>query len=317
MIEKLTPEQEAQVDVFYQRYRDIGIDTSEADRSCTEELDKFYSLMGKESPKYIWVDSPYEANVVLSALKSKTIEKDHPKLIEHLEYLIDGDEEITPDLITKLEKVVKVEYNNFNSGNVNSYWVSYLKFGEFIGVKYDENLNTLNIWDSLIKKIGFFFPQPNVCVVCNRPKELYFDDNNEFHNEEGPAVVFRNGWGEKYFLSGVEVPKFVVMSPDTITLNHIEDEENQEVRRIMIERMGVGKYLEESGATIVDIQSGHGKETWSRALMKDKENRKFLVTSDTSTSRIYHIQVPESVNTCAEASNALSKKPEKMMVGES
>src|SRR5262249_35295456 len=52
-----------------------------------------------------------------------------------------------------------------------------------------------------------------------------------------------------YFWHGVLVPAFVVLRPDWITVGHIETERNAEVRRIMIERFGQSKYLQESGAS--------------------------------------------------------------------
>ena len=51
-----------------------------------------------------------------------------------------------------------------------------------------------------------------------------------------------------YFWHGVHVPAFAVTRPDLITIKHIEDERNAEVRRVLIERYGQARYLMDSGA---------------------------------------------------------------------
>jgi len=66
------------------------------------------------------------------------------------------------------------------------------------------------------------------------------------HNENGAAlesVVER-----LYFWHGVLVPAFVVVKPEWITTQHIADEANVEVRRIMMERYGYERYLTDIGA---------------------------------------------------------------------
>jgi len=44
------------------------------------------------------------------------------------------------------------------------------------------------------------------------------------------------------------VPAFAVVKPEWITVKHIADEENAEVRRVLIERYGLTRYLLDSGA---------------------------------------------------------------------
>jgi hypothetical protein len=54
-----------------------------------------------------------------------------------------------------------------------------------------------------------------------------------------------------YFIHGILVPAFVVVRPDWITIKHIRDEENAEVRRIMIERMGWEKFCSEAKLKVI------------------------------------------------------------------
>ena len=44
------------------------------------------------------------------------------------------------------------------------------------------------------------------------------------------------------------VPAFVVVRPEWITLQHIQQEENAEIRRVMLERFGLDRYIDAVGA---------------------------------------------------------------------
>jgi hypothetical protein len=81
---------------------------------------------------------------------------------------------------------------------------------------------------------------------CERPAEIHYQDlgtgttRYRLHNENGPAVRFHDGW-QMHVLSGVGVPDFVVEKPHLITTFKINREQNQEVRRIMIDRFKFGE----------------------------------------------------------------------------
>jgi hypothetical protein len=77
-------------------------------------------------------------------------------------------------------------------------------------------------------------------------KELTAQGARRLHNSSGAAL--RSDVENLYFWHGVMVPAFVVTKPEWITLKHIADEENAEVRRIFIDRYGLGRYLIDSGA---------------------------------------------------------------------
>lgn len=50
-----------------------------------------------------------------------------------------------------------------------------------------------------------------------------------------------------YFWHGILVPAFVIVKPEWITLKHMSNEQNAEVRRVMIERYGEDRYIRDSG----------------------------------------------------------------------
>jgi hypothetical protein len=330
MISELTAAQEKEKVRIREEYRNIGTDTGVVNRSVTEEIDEIYKEMKKKSPTYVWVDNPWEANVIINVLQS-TLDKSDPELITELERQIDDGELLNEGLIKELSTKVKKSQHESIDGSIDAYWICFIKFGEQIGVEYDANdLRLVNVWDRLIRKTGFWYPFEDVCIVCNRPKEIHFNDSYELHNEKGPAVCFRRSGVEVFSINGVTVPKEVVMEPENITVESIDKEESLEVKRIMMDQMGIGKYLYESGAKLIDgdmtfVSKEEEGKSVPRALMEDKEGRRFLVGTDGSRTatgngvggRIYHMQVDQSINTCSEAASALAGFDESNIIASS
>jgi hypothetical protein len=74
----------------------------------------------------------------------------------------------------------------------------------------------------------------------------HVNGTRRLHCETGPAI--ESDAENLYFWRGLLVPAFAVTRPEWITPAHIADEENAEVRRVLIERMGWDRWLAESGA---------------------------------------------------------------------
>ncbi len=70
------------------------------------------------------------------------------------------------------------------------------------------------------------------------------------HWDQGPAVAWPDGT-RLWFWNGVEVPGHVVEDPARLTKKDILSEENVEVRRVMLERYGLQKFLVDVAAAAV------------------------------------------------------------------
>lgn len=76
----------------------------------------------------------------------------------------------------------------------------------------------------------------------------------------------------------------------------------------MRERFGEGKYLAACGAKLIDADGGiaGSRGAQPRVLLEDDEGLRWLVGTDGSTRRVYHMQVPPTATTCREAHEAIS-----------
>jgi hypothetical protein len=113
-------------------------------------------------------------------------------------------------------------------------------------------LETLNPWQPLIQACQastflFWVAQEAVHVLL-RP-QIQMDNRGDLHCETGPVVR----WGEDgtlYFWHGVEVPAKVILDVHALTVEQILDERNVGVQRVMIERFGTDRLIQEGRAHV-------------------------------------------------------------------
>jgi hypothetical protein len=144
--------------------------------------------------------------------------------------------------------------------------------------------------------------------------------------------MYPDGWSI-YAWHGVRVPSFVIEQPETITVDQITKEENAEVRRVMVERMGWDRYCREAEMKVIhrdtlqsnfpslpvselvephmrlvtDYRAGtETAELLESELLEDFEGRplRFVRVTDPSTGRQYTLRVRHDHTRCYEAIGA-------------
>jgi hypothetical protein len=104
------------------------------------------------------------------------------------------------------------------------------------------------VYDAFVAGAWFLFWTPKTLFWVAKPLVHIekLSNGRRLHNETYAAI--ESDVENLYFWHGVLVPAFVVTRPEWITVKHIEQEENAEVRRVMIERYGLARYIVDSGA---------------------------------------------------------------------
>src|SRR5262245_15911668 len=98
-------------------------------------------------------------------------------------------------------------------------------------------------------------------LLCERPEELVLDEECRLHRPDGPVVKYRNG-STVFALDGIIVPDRVVLAPQDLRAADVKAASNQEVRRIVMERMGPQRFFEEMKMKLVH-QDRFGKLYWN------------------------------------------------------
>ena len=164
-------------------------------------------------------------------------------------------------------------------------------------------------WE-LAQSAGPVLPYQNICWVSEQRLILELDDDWMLHSLEGPACAYPDGFAI-HAVHGVRVPGFVVRRPDEITVQTIDDEENAEVRRVMIDRYRLGEevhgaaaYMRDGGGGRLDHDEKFGT-LWARYLPDDEPIIMLEVVNATperdGTLKHYWLRVPPNISTAREA----------------
>jgi hypothetical protein len=148
---------------------------------------------------------------------------------------------------------IKIEFQNtYFWGQQDSYWIAFYQFCNEIGVSYNPSeIEKLNIWSEIAQSCMWWWPYEKLCIVCERPLEIHKDSLGRLHSDSRMAVSFRDGYG-LYMWHGVNVPSWIIETPEKITPELIQSEKNSEIRRVMLQRFGFEKMLSSVGAKLIN-----------------------------------------------------------------
>ncbi|WP_406423403.1 hypothetical protein OH809_05835 [Streptomyces sp. NBC_00873] len=148
---------------------------------------------------------------------------------------------------------------------------------------------------------GWWWPYERTVVISERPETLHRDEAGRLDRGDGPALSYRDGFA-LYAWRGMPVPAEFLAELTALTPERIREEENAELRRVMLEFYGYDRYLTESGAEPV-----HRDETgvlWRIALDGDEDVVMVEVVNSTpepdGTHRTYWLRVPPSTRTAKD-----------------
>ncbi len=279
MIEKLTKEQEAQIDVYKDKWLKIGLNTSPCNRKKAEALVyQIYENSNFPKPKngIIWAKSPVDV------------------LDKYKEYSGKDD--------------IKDQINNFCFGAHDASWLSFYNF--FLEVCNLEECKRLEPLMNLAEHCGWWLPYDEVCFCSEKPKTIHFNSEGVLHKDGGPAISFRDKFGI-YSLNGVRVSKEIAETPAT-KLNPIlvAKEKNVEVRRELVRKIGVERIYQKLGGKVIDKKNEYELVTLN---LGDDRTRPFLKMENASVPGVFHLEgVPPNTKTVEEAltfRNGTDEKP--------
>lgn len=114
------------------------------------------------------------------------------------------------------------------------------------------------------------------------------------HLESGHGFILR--W------RGVPISDRAMVNPDSITGQEILNTDNVELRRVLIERLGYEKFLQQVGGIIRDRDQDAGGERQLIAVpFEDDEPLMVLKVICPSTGHLHLLRVPPDMETCYQA----------------
>lgn len=224
-IESLTAEQQKMLDVVADEYTQQLLaagpsDRPEAEDACREA----YKAAGLPPPtKIFWAMDPLEARAAAEKFYGESFD-------------------------------LSVFWGSCVSRKYAGAWLSRLVgyFDRVLGIKAPE----LYGLDRLLRQVEQAHFLDTCCVLVERATCAFAppDDPDEpllrdLHNPNGPSFAYPSGNFNLYDIRGVAVTREIVEGK--FTAKDITNQSNAEVRRVMLEKYGAGRYLHDIGAKAV------------------------------------------------------------------
>lgn len=255
-IERLTPEQEAHIPEWVDKWVKIGLSTEPADFDLAEKAAlRGYELASLRKPSVILrMGSPYSA-VLGGALAVLMLDK---KIQSNIGSQVES--QVWSQVRSQVWLQVWLQVGSLRNDIVNKsfggqlYGCSFCAhisfFRDICGVE-NPILDKFDVYEKLVKSCGWLWWHEDVLAISDRPRVLRLDKAGRLHCEDGPSIAYPDGWSLWHW-HGVAVPEWVITSPQDITVDKIRKESNAEIRRVMMERYGYERYCRDAELQLVD-----------------------------------------------------------------
>jgi len=265
-IKSLTPQMEALLPVYRDRWLSLGLSTDRMDKDrAREAASECYRSAGLTPPEtFLYAKSPQDARRILQEMGVK------------------------PDVIG-----ASTHFNNHEAGSLGFYQF----YRSEMGLKGMEPIDPLI---RLGMECGWVNFLDEVCVLQERPIHIRFDDQQRAHSETGLAIEYEDGFGA-YCWHGVRVPSEWYTEGPPSPADALRWE-NLEQRRAACELIGWATILKELDAVTIDKDDDPMIGELLRVVIPDVGEEQFLRVL-CGTGREFALPVPPDVET-ALAANA-------------
>lgn len=255
-IKSLTQEQINQMPGWVDKWVKIGLSTEPADFDKAEvAIRKCYTLINAPQPEKILREaSP------MAAIRHGLEE----------EFRLRGHKDKSG-----FKDFAKQNLSQYRGGQFWASWTSYITFFRDVCGFQDPTLEKFKLDEDLTMNCGLVWWGDKVAAISDRPTRIFKDQQQRLHNDKGPAIEYRDGWGV-YCWHGYRIPKnkqWMIQDKEKITADGIEAEINVELRRIMLEIFGYENYLKVRKATLVAEDKLHGQK---RRLLEFRLNEELI-----------------------------------------
>ncbi len=281
-------------------------------QKARQSLKSAYTLMGKEESEMVFCPSPQAAKAWLhqseqlgTPLRGQLLQLVNnlptPAIWErlHRELRSQPDREISQQLAPQLQ-----------DDSVDSGWVIPADLADAISLTQfcvshfgcqlaPQEREVLHCLSQLVEHCGWIYPLENLCVACDRPRQLRLDDRQRLHAEGEPAIEFADG-ESLYSYHGVTLPaKYGQVHPNQWQASWLLQEQNAERRRVLIQGIGYTRICQQLQA--IELDAWQEYALLEIADDADVEPIHLLKMTCPSTGLIHALRVPPELTSAREA----------------
>lgn len=328
---KLLPEHEARFPEWRGRWIANAMSTApmtdEDRRICVEAVHGMYAAAGRESPRVVFVPSPFVAAfaggfaaaiwyrrktraATRDATRAATWDATRPATRpatgdatrDDLSkwYVVPGDMRALAAEIGVGDFGLRCAAQAWRMWQGGNQWAGYDAFLSFFqdvaGLTLD--YSAYRHWRALAEHSGPRIVHDEFCIISDRPRVLRVDDQSRPHCEDGPFCRWSDG-SALYSWRGVRVPAKWIMD-EKPTAREALTWPNIEERRAACEIVGWANVLDQLDAQVIDEDGDPQIGTLLRVTLPDVGTKQFLRVT-CGTGRTFALPVPPDMETAIQA----------------
>ena len=151
----------------------------------------------------------------------------------------------------------------------------------------------------MCRSAGWYWPNRDFIIVCERPRAIRRDDAGRLHCESGPAVDYGETF-RLYSWHGTTVPSEWIESRASLSPSTALGGENIEQRRAACEIIGWDTILSQLNALVIDADGDPEIGTLVEVVLPDRSKERFLRVR-CGTGRNFALPVPREMQSAVEA----------------
>ena len=290
-IETLTQDQINRMADYRDKWISIGLSTDPANRPAAEEgIKKAYRIAGLALPKIVWCGSPLAQGLTRALVMGLS------------------KSEVRDSVWASVGASVRDSVWASGYGQHDANWLAFYEYFRDVCALGEQTQRLSGIWE-ISKNAGWWLPHEKICWVSERHNTLNRNSEGRLHCDNGPALQYPDGWAI-WALNGVRVSENIVTTPaEKLDPAIILKEQNAEIRREIVRKIGIERVCERLNAQCVDKQ---GEYELLLLDLQDGRKRPYLKMRNPSIG-VYHVEGVHPECTTVEAAlkwrNGTADKP--------
>ncbi len=340
-LEKLTPEQEASLPEFAEKWLKIGLSTEPLDLEKAKQCAiAAYEVAGLQAPvNFYRFQSPYSAAIGATYLKeifSKEIAHVGDQVGAQVRDQVRaqvwdqvwdqvgaqvgdqvGDQvwaqvraqvgdQVGDQVWDQVWAQVRAQVRDQVYGFHDADWLGFYDALMSFGCSSEKLIPLMD----LAKVCGWWAPYKNTVIFQDRPEIIKVDDAKRLHCENGPSVKYRDGFSV-YSWHGIRIPMEWIENKNELTAKTALTWENVEQRRAACEIVGWAKILRELNAKTIDKNQNPFVGELIEVEIPEIGREKFLRVR-CGTEREFALPVPPDMKRASQAQAWLNWTTEDM-----
>ena len=256
---------------------------------------------------------------IKAKINAKIRDKLYDKIYDKIKAKINAkiDDKISNKLYDKI-RANNFAYHTPSRSNLWNSWFSmqdYI-FNELIKDNSKEGilLNDFLKSSAIVHQIYCF---ENICFISDFPTEININQDGSLHHQDKAALTYKDGFS-LYYSNRIEMHEKYILTPaDQITKEDFLGEENADMKRELILKLGLPRVLEMLGANVLDTMETQfgGKYELLECNLHENVKGKYLKMQCPSTKNYHILGVSNESKTALDAYKDLNNglTPEEMV----